>query len=1094
MSAPSSITTTFVDSLVPNIRIPDYQRDFAWKNPKMNQLWKDLLAHLMKGSQKNHKSGYYLGAVVLDRYENHTYLVDGQQRFTTMYLISCAVRDALIATGYTKQAHEIHHNVVVDTHRLDEGKVANRYQLLDIPSNDERSSEYQLSPYRKPLVNIRTGLLVDDEARSGFKDSHVAIKGGKAQWSVRKGEKWYFKLWDDKKKTYVGSIYRVTEDDNNHLKFGTNTPRNIVLDLSFNNGSSDMMDVFRSDLEIVLVSNVKWAGYNCVETQGLNKRPPLHILTTSDEKRDMNKSEKCDLFSKRNREFYLRVRNDAEHFIRGEKLFKPAGGLKKTQKSTTLNISRYSPGGEIGQSSRAPKENEILEFIERNESAGWPTKDQLVELIEGDESSFVEFKQGFKIKRTNPKTGKLESTKMMMEMAVKTVAGFLNTTGGLLLVGVRSDKKIVGINDEPYISDGKWSDDKAIQTFSSTIRKYISPTASKFVDYRVYNIGHEKVMCVKVEKYPSTFGTVEVKISTKWDSDTGARLSPAKKEYFTKDAVSVLKTEGEDEEELKNVAQYLSSALGEKYKKGNDAEIRHEFRVSEFSGIVPWRETSSIQTKLPSVTGEILTKNDIPPHAECSISYLEPGKRWAEYDWLDREKKRATQIRDLVKHTCFSKVIFANDSLAAIDHFMLTNNPEKFEPLNAYDLTSSFTQKLLEIVEDEKELNEDQKEIKEKWYDIRYQLYIDSNKESKTINKFFYDYLIAELLTKKGTQRYGEKDTWNGIEEEFKNRTNEDGSFDYKSMAKLYAEMRDYMASWLRAINDNSPYWNEKPYNQASCRDERNYLQAIRTAGVLQHIPVYIALVKAVEDQNADRSVIKDFLKNFNYMTLRFRTLPQLLGPEYACGFEWKVVYGKILSKDGWIRRIKKADLKDEAGREMIASMPLELMPDSETVNDLYPWTLDHEEWGHINKDGTLSGKLIKHVLYSAERALESIGGSTQSPQMTRLHGVGVKVQTEHIIPRAPRLLGGKWYEDGETTDYHSKFVFALGNHCLIEDSRNSSVRNKPPLEKASNFLGSDFKLAKIVGQEIIDSGTWDKAEIMRNSTRIMNSLVRFYS
>ena len=253
-------------------------------------------------------------------------------------------------------------------------------------------------------------------------------------------------------------------------------------------------------------------------------------------------------------------------------------------------------------------------------------------------------------------------------------------------------------------------------------------------------------------------------------------------------------------------------------------------------------------------------------------------------------------------------------------------------------------------------------------------------------------------------------------------------------------------------------------------------------------------MVKAVEDQLADRSVIKDFLKNFNYVWLRFNTLPSLMGTEYGSGFQPNTVYGKLLSKNGWIPRIKNADLNDEADREMIASMPLELVPDSDTVNDHYPWAVDHDDWSHININGTPSGTQIKHVLYSVERALESVDGSSQSPQMPRLHGVGVKVQTEHIIPKAPRLLGGKWYEDGETTDHHSKFVFALGNHCLIEDSWNSTIRNNPPMQTACSFLGTHYKLANIVGQEIIDSGTWDKVEIMRNSKRIMNSLVRFYS
>ncbi len=1048
------------------------------------------MAHVMKKSQKNKTDGYYLGAVVLDQHDGVTYLVDGQQRFTTMYVMSCAVRDALIATGWTDEGHKLHHNIIINTDKINNGRIRNRYELLDIPPSDDRSSEYQLAPYRKRLVNIPTGLRVDEGGRSGLKSKSLAIKGGKMKWTVESGEKWYFRLWDEDKSAFVGSVYRVTDDDNNNLKYGQNTPRKLILDLGFNNGNFDRMDVFREDLEIVLITDVKWAGREII-MDAYAGHPPLGILSDSARKRSMNLSEDCDLFSPRNREFYLSVRNTAEHFIREYKTFSPAGGIKKSQNSTTLHLRRSGPEGEIGQSSRNLGKGEVLEFEEKNESADWPTDSQLIQIIEKDESSFVEFKQGFKISRFNPKTGKTESTKMMIEMAVKAVASFLNTRGGLLLVGVGDGGRIVGINDEGYIDKHtkQWSNDRAIQYFADRVRSYIGRSASKFVEYRVYTLNNEKVMCVKVEKYPEP---VNVEITTKWNSDTGERLKPASREYFTKDAVSSLKMQDHDAEEYKGVAQYLSSQLGQDYKKGNDSVIKHKFEISDFSGISPWRKSSSIQTKVPTASGSIITEYDIPADAVCKIPYLEPGKKWDSH--LDMEKKRARELRNLIEHTCFTKVLFNKDPLSAIDHFMLTNNPDKFEPLNAYDLTSSFTEKLMEK-EDGNDLNEYQQTIRQKWYRLRHELYIEADKESKQINKFFSDFLLAELLTKGGgSQRFKEKETWTGVEEEFKKRTLDSGKYDYEGMAKLYTNMEGYMISYLRAINDNSVFWNEKPYNQSSCRDERNYLQAIKIAGVKQHIPPYIALVKEVERQSADRAVIRDFLKNFNYVWLRFITLPALMKTEYGKGFQPNQVYGKHLGSNGWIPRIKAADMNDESDRNMIASMPLEMIPDSDTVDVHYPWIKDHDDWGDINLDGTPSGVQIKHLLYSAERALEFNDQSNQNPQMTRLHGVGVKVQTEHIIPRSSRQLGGKWYADGETTEYHSKYVYALGNHCLIEDSKNSSIRNKPPTEKASAYLGSDFKLAKIVGDEITNSGTWDKTEIMRNSNRIMNSLVDFYS
>jgi len=1092
MSHPDSETTSLVDAVRSNIRLPNYQRDFAWDNPKMNQLWDDLLTHVLKRTQLDEESQqYFLGAVVVDRHDGVKYLVDGQQRFTTMYLISCALRDALISTGYTSLGHGLHHNIIIDTNKINDEEERNRYELLDIPEDDPRSSEYQLSPYRKRLVNIPTGLIIGKGGREDIGSNEVSIKGGKIKWTVESGEKWFFRLWDQKKSSFVGKVYQVSEDDENFLKEGGNTPRKIILSSDSAKFSKlDEIDVFREGLEIILNTNIFWAGKDGWIDTGLHNRAPLDILDDAERKRDMNKDEACDLFHPRNREFYFYVRNTAEHFIRGYKTFTPAAGIRKGEKSTTLYLKRGGPEGMIAQSSRNPKKGEELIFIERNESASWPSVDQICDLIEEDESSFLEFKQGFRIKRFNPNNGKHEYTKMMIEMSVKAVASFLNSRGGILLVGVRDGGKVVGINDEDYIDKktGKWSDDKAIMFFADQIRRYIGRSASKFVDYKVYNIDHEKVMCVKVEKYP---GNIEVEISTRWNSDTGERLSPAKKEYFTKDAVSSLKMSDEEAVEYRNVARYLSSALGDEYKGGNSAEIEHVFEVSEFSGIPEWTRSTSIQTKYPSVKGRVVSENDIPAHSECSIPYLEPGKEW--HSWLDTEEKRAGELKALVEKTCFSRILFENNPAAAITHFMLANDATRFEPLNAYDLVSSFTEKLVDTSQGQV-LTNPQKKIKSKWKRLRTKLYIDSDKDEKKINDFFGEFLLSTLRTKTGTRRFTAKETWEGINREFKSRTYDSGLYDYGKMAELYTDMEEHMVTYLRAVNDNSEFWNERPYSGASCRDERTLLQTIYLTGSKQHIAAYIALVRRVEDQSADRGVIKEFLKNFNYVWLRFMTLPRLMQSEYGTGFTGQQVYSKQIGPNGWITRIDMADMNSDEDRKAIASMPLELIPESENLDEDFPWSEDHPSWKSINIDGTKATTHIKHLLYSVERALEPDEESNQNPQMSRVHGHGVKVQVEHIIPQSPRLLGGKWYSDGETTGYHKKYIFALGNHCLIEDSKNSSVRNKIPSDKAKVYLGSDFKLAKIVGQEIIDSGTWDKSEIMRNSTRIMNSLVRFYS
>lgn len=75
---------------------------------------------------------------------------------------------------------------------------------------------------------------------------------------------------------------------------------------------------------------------------------------------------------------------------------------------------------------------------------------QLADLIAGSESDAVEFKSTL---RTNLHTGERDAR---MEMAVlKTIAGFLNTQGGTLIVGVSDDGSPVGLEPDGFENEDK---------------------------------------------------------------------------------------------------------------------------------------------------------------------------------------------------------------------------------------------------------------------------------------------------------------------------------------------------------------------------------------------------------------------------------------------------------------------------------------------------------------------------------------------------------------------------------------------------------------------------------------------------------------
>ncbi|GAA7100755.1 hypothetical protein ID0213_02010 [Helicobacter pylori] len=69
------------------IRIPNYQRDYAWKDKNFRDLWEDLeeaIEYNKKGQ------GHFIGTMVVAKNEDNKKLydiIDGQQRATTIFML-----------------------------------------------------------------------------------------------------------------------------------------------------------------------------------------------------------------------------------------------------------------------------------------------------------------------------------------------------------------------------------------------------------------------------------------------------------------------------------------------------------------------------------------------------------------------------------------------------------------------------------------------------------------------------------------------------------------------------------------------------------------------------------------------------------------------------------------------------------------------------------------------------------------------------------------------------------------------------------------------------------------------------------------------
>jgi CheY-like chemotaxis protein len=117
----------------------------------------------------------------------------------------------------------------------------------------------------------------------------------------------------------------------------------------------------------------------------------------------------------------------------------------------------------------------------------------ITQLIHAGEADTVEFKSTL---RYNIKAGKDDQA---IELAaLKTMAAFMNTVGGTLLIGVSNDGQVVGIRDDHFANS-----DKACLHLTSLVKDRISAAHMRFVTVSVENVVDGKqvmrVDCSKAE-------------------------------------------------------------------------------------------------------------------------------------------------------------------------------------------------------------------------------------------------------------------------------------------------------------------------------------------------------------------------------------------------------------------------------------------------------------------------------------------------------------------------------------------------------------------------------------------------------------------
>ena len=107
-------------------------------------------------------------------------------------------------------------------------------------------------------------------------------------------------------------------------------------------------------------------------------------------------------------------------------------------------------------------------------------------LIDACETEFVEFKSTL---RKNLMSGKKDPA---IEMAaIKTIAGFLNNNGGVLFIGVKDNKEILGIKEDEFLNE-----DKMLLHLSNLITSKMGNLAFNDIHITIVPIQHKNIIRV----------------------------------------------------------------------------------------------------------------------------------------------------------------------------------------------------------------------------------------------------------------------------------------------------------------------------------------------------------------------------------------------------------------------------------------------------------------------------------------------------------------------------------------------------------------------------------------------------------------------
>lgn len=114
-------------------------------------------------------------------------------------------------------------------------------------------------------------------------------------------------------------------------------------------------------------------------------------------------------------------------------------------------------------------------------------------MIEAGENEKIEFKSSLRWDYRQEKPNKA-----LEKVIAKTISAFLNTTGGILIIGVDDEGEILGL-DNDYNCISKKNQDGFLLTITNVVNNHLGKSLHKFLQFEIITLNQKDVCIVKIQ-------------------------------------------------------------------------------------------------------------------------------------------------------------------------------------------------------------------------------------------------------------------------------------------------------------------------------------------------------------------------------------------------------------------------------------------------------------------------------------------------------------------------------------------------------------------------------------------------------------------